>query len=98
MVAALGNSKDYSLKQYLLFANKLQTKAKVSECYCLLIVNYIFMCVFSLLGEKIWKYFLAVINDVYGVRALLDCNKLIDCDCSVLFNCKPIFDGIVESL
>ena len=32
MVAALGNSKDYSLKQYLLFANKLQTKAKVSEC------------------------------------------------------------------
>ncbi|XP_050251963.1 uncharacterized protein LOC126698636 [Quercus robur] len=28
MVAALGNSKDYSLKQYLLFANKLQTKAK----------------------------------------------------------------------
>ncbi|KAK4571812.1 hypothetical protein RGQ29_030281 [Quercus rubra] len=30
MVAALGNSKDYSLKQYLLFANKLQTKAKMS--------------------------------------------------------------------
>ncbi|KAJ7966485.1 DNA binding protein [Quillaja saponaria] len=28
MEAALGNSKDYSLKQYLLFANKLQTKAK----------------------------------------------------------------------
>ncbi|KAI9118374.1 hypothetical protein K1719_010706 [Acacia pycnantha] len=26
--AALGNSKDYSLKQYLLFASKLQTKAK----------------------------------------------------------------------
>lgn len=29
MEAALGNSKDYSLKQYLRFANKLQTKAKV---------------------------------------------------------------------
>ncbi|KAA0064474.1 hypothetical protein E6C27_scaffold255G001890 [Cucumis melo var. makuwa] len=28
MEAALGNSKDYSLKQYLLFANKLQEKAK----------------------------------------------------------------------
>ncbi|KAF7817412.1 Amino acid transporter AVT6A isoform B [Senna tora] len=28
MQAALGNSKDYSLKQYLLFANQLQTKAK----------------------------------------------------------------------
>ncbi|XP_050365799.1 uncharacterized protein LOC126784379 [Argentina anserina] len=28
MEAALGNSKDYSLKQYLLFAEKLQTKAK----------------------------------------------------------------------
>ncbi|XP_062098183.1 uncharacterized protein LOC133804051 [Humulus lupulus] len=28
MEAALGNSKDYSAKQYLLFANKLQTKAK----------------------------------------------------------------------
>ncbi|KAG2692435.1 hypothetical protein I3843_08G053500 [Carya illinoinensis] len=28
MAAALGNSKDYSLKQYLLFADKLQTKAK----------------------------------------------------------------------
>ncbi|BFG18208.1 hypothetical protein CerSpe_044820 [Prunus speciosa] len=28
MVAALGNSKDYTLKQYLLFANKLQEKAK----------------------------------------------------------------------
>ncbi|XP_024029929.1 uncharacterized protein LOC21390497 isoform X1 [Morus notabilis] len=28
MEAALGNSKDYTAKQYLLFANKLQTKAK----------------------------------------------------------------------
>ncbi|XP_058069674.1 uncharacterized protein LOC131218841 isoform X2 [Magnolia sinica] len=28
MVAALGSSKDYSLKQYLIFAEKLQTKAK----------------------------------------------------------------------
>ncbi|XP_027368139.1 uncharacterized protein LOC113874117 [Abrus precatorius] len=28
MEAALGNSKDYSLKQYLIFANKLQSKAK----------------------------------------------------------------------
>ncbi|GKV20017.1 hypothetical protein SLEP1_g30197 [Rubroshorea leprosula] len=28
MEAALGNSKDYSLKQYLLFVDKLQTKAK----------------------------------------------------------------------
>ncbi|ONI33345.1 hypothetical protein PRUPE_1G418200 [Prunus persica] len=28
MVAALGNSKDYTLKQYLLFVNKLQEKAK----------------------------------------------------------------------
>lgn len=47
MEAALGNAKDYSLKQYLLFADKLQTKAKVSEC--LLLVNYMFMCVS---GEK----------------------------------------------
>lgn len=30
MEAALGNSKDYTAKQYLLFANKLQAKAKVS--------------------------------------------------------------------
>lgn len=29
MEAALGNSKDYSLKQYLKFADKLQSKAKV---------------------------------------------------------------------
>ncbi|PNX77611.1 hypothetical protein L195_g033579, partial [Trifolium pratense] len=28
MQAALGNSKDYTLKQYLIFANKLQEKAK----------------------------------------------------------------------
>lgn len=28
MEAALGNSKDYTAKQYLLFANKLQAKAK----------------------------------------------------------------------
>ncbi|KAJ0553794.1 hypothetical protein HanOQP8_Chr08g0289421 [Helianthus annuus] len=28
MVAALGNSKDYTLKQYLLFVDKLQDKAK----------------------------------------------------------------------
>lgn len=30
MEAALGNSKDYTLKQYLIFVNKLQKKAKVS--------------------------------------------------------------------
>lgn len=29
MVAAIGSSKDYTLKQYLIFAEKLQTKAKV---------------------------------------------------------------------
>lgn len=28
MVAALGSSKDYSLKQYLLFVEKLQSKSK----------------------------------------------------------------------
>ncbi|MCI11731.1 hypothetical protein A2U01_0032833, partial [Trifolium medium] len=28
MQAALGNSKDYTLKQYLTFTNKLQEKAK----------------------------------------------------------------------
>lgn len=33
MVAALGHSKDYSLKQYLLFAEKLQAKAKVSLAF-----------------------------------------------------------------
>ena len=32
MEAALGNSKDYSLKQYIKFADKLQTKAKVRLC------------------------------------------------------------------
>lgn len=29
MVAALGNAKEYTLKQYLAFAEKLQTKSKV---------------------------------------------------------------------
>lgn len=29
MVAALGNAKEYTLKQYLAFADKLQAKAKV---------------------------------------------------------------------
>lgn len=29
MVAALGNAKDYTLKQYLVFVDKLQAKAKV---------------------------------------------------------------------
>jgi hypothetical protein len=29
MVAALGNAKEYTLKQYLVFAEKLQAKAKV---------------------------------------------------------------------
>ncbi|KAL5699678.1 hypothetical protein ACHQM5_030549 [Ranunculus cassubicifolius] len=39
MVAALGNSKDYTLKQYLVFAKKLQEKLKVglacSGCLCI---------------------------------------------------------------
>lgn len=35
MGAALGHSKDYSLKQYLLFADKLQAKAKVSDIFFL---------------------------------------------------------------
>jgi len=30
MIAALGNSKEYTLKQYLLFAEKLRSKSKVS--------------------------------------------------------------------
>lgn len=30
MVAVLGNSKEYTLKQYLVFAERLQAKAKVS--------------------------------------------------------------------
>lgn len=33
MGAALGHSKDYSLRQYLLFADKLQAKAKVSDIF-----------------------------------------------------------------
>lgn len=33
MEASLGNCKDYSLKQYLLFADKLQAKAKVSDIF-----------------------------------------------------------------
>jgi hypothetical protein len=38
MVAALGNAKEYTLKQYLAFAEKLQAKAKVCafEFTCLL--------------------------------------------------------------
>jgi hypothetical protein len=38
MVAALGNAKEYTLKQYLAFAEKLQAKAKVCafEFMCLL--------------------------------------------------------------
>lgn len=35
MEAALDHSKDYSLKQYLLFADKLQAKAKVSDNFFL---------------------------------------------------------------
>lgn len=30
MVAAIGNSKDYTLKQYLVLVDKLQAKSKVS--------------------------------------------------------------------
>lgn len=33
MEAALGSSKDYSLKQYLLLVEKLQTKAKASDIF-----------------------------------------------------------------
>jgi hypothetical protein len=36
MQAALGNSKDYMLKKYLIFANKLQEKAKVLLFYVFL--------------------------------------------------------------
>jgi hypothetical protein len=38
MVAALGNAKEYTLKQYLAFAEKLQAKSKVCvfEFTCLL--------------------------------------------------------------
>jgi hypothetical protein len=35
MEAVLGNSKDYTLKQYLLFVDKLQTKSKVSFIFLL---------------------------------------------------------------
>ncbi|KAF5746751.1 hypothetical protein HS088_TW06G00925 [Tripterygium wilfordii] len=38
MVAALGHSKDYTLKQYLLFVDKLQTKAKVSFFFFFVVV------------------------------------------------------------
>lgn len=37
MVAALGNSKDYTLKQYLVFADKLQNKARVCFIFSFLI-------------------------------------------------------------
>lgn len=47
MEVALGNSKDYSLKRYLLFVTKLQKKSKVSLSLSLSDkVN----CVFSLLS------------------------------------------------
>lgn len=36
MEAVLGNSKEYTLKQYLLFVDKLQTKSKVSFVFLLL--------------------------------------------------------------
>lgn len=53
MGAALGHSKDYSLKQYLLFADKLQAKAKVSDILKKKIFVYIsvlsmFNCIASL--------------------------------------------------
>jgi hypothetical protein len=79
MEAALGNSKDYSLKQYLLFADKLQTKAKVGECLLLIDVR---MC---LMREKDWKYLLAVINALYEARALLDCNNQLLLFVSLLY-------------
>lgn len=32
-MAAIGHSKDYSLKQYLVFVEKMQTKAKVGQIH-----------------------------------------------------------------
>ncbi|CAN4092204.1 unnamed protein product [Withania somnifera] len=56
MVAAIGNSKDYTLKQYLVLVDKLQAKAKVSQISAL--------C-FSYEDAFIWMlraYFLKVIK------------------------------------
>ena len=43
MVAALGNSKDYTLKQYLVFADKLQNKARVCFIFSFLLW-FMFIC------------------------------------------------------
>lgn len=69
MAAALGNSKDYSLKQYLLFADKLQTKAKVSECPSF---NNMFNTGKCIKGRKYSKQVLAVISDA-RVKAIRHC-------------------------
>ena len=49
MEVALGNSKDYSLKRYLLFVTKLQKKSKVSLSLSLSLSDKV-NCVFSLLS------------------------------------------------
>jgi hypothetical protein len=53
MEVALGNSKDYSLKQYLLFATKLQDKAKVNYLVSLDNCLYIYiLCVLSFITTR----------------------------------------------
>lgn len=66
MEAALGNCKDYSLKQYLLFADKLQKKAKVSHTHD----HYKLL---SLSFQAFLDYFLIFIVDYY-----LRCAKFVN--------------------
>lgn len=68
MEAALGNCKDYSLKQYLLFADKLQKKAKVSHT----LISYHYKLL-SLSFQAFLDYFLIFIVDYY-----LTCAKFVN--------------------
>ncbi|RVX22396.1 hypothetical protein CK203_012676 [Vitis vinifera] len=69
MVAALGNSKDYTLKQYLVFADKLQNKARSKTCaWVLTSVDYdsllsFFVFSMSLVGNHFQE--LSVEGDSY---------------------------------
>lgn len=62
MEAALGNSKDYSLKQYLSFANTLQEKAKVCQKIPLLAMSLIKPLVFCIMYGMEVKFIMFIID------------------------------------
>lgn len=53
MEAALGSSKDYSLKQYLLFVDRIQCKSKVGEISFYFIILYVSLFVYCMVRTLI---------------------------------------------